>query len=109
MGARPSGASGSRTHPPIRGWPILRPWPPPRSGITPWEVLGLVGCGLGVLVGGYLVVVGIGYAFACESPGMLLVALLGASVIGGSRVGFVRIRRTVRQRKEAPEKDAPAQ
>ena len=38
-----------------------------------------------------------------------LVALLGASVIGGSRVGFVRIRRTVRQRKEAPEKDAPAQ
>lgn len=73
--------------------------PGDRPGPTAAQVLGLIGCGLGIVVGGFLVVVGIACGISCDAPGVLLVALLGALVIGACVWGILSIKEAVRRRR----------
>jgi hypothetical protein len=78
---------------------------PARRGPSAVQVLGLIGCGLGVLVGGFLVFFGIGCAVSCDAPGLLLVALLGGLVIAACVTGIVAIVRAIRRGPEGPARE----
>jgi hypothetical protein len=69
------------------------------------HILGLIACGLGVALGGYLLIGSIFCAFACEAPGLLLVALLGAALIVLCVWGIVHL---VRRRRSLREPGEPA-
>jgi len=55
------------------------------------RVLGVIACGLGVLVGGLVVFLSIGCAVSCDAPGLIAVALLGGVLIGACIYGIVRL------------------
>ncbi len=57
------------------------------------EVLGLIGCGLGILAGTYVFVVSVACALACDAPGLLLISLVGGLVVVLCIYGIVALNR----------------
>ncbi|MFT4980130.1 MAG: hypothetical protein ACI8S6_006042 [Myxococcota bacterium] len=64
-----------------------------RKKATKWQILGLIGCGLGIAVGGFMIVGGISCAISCGGGETLLIALLGGGIIFGSIFGIRAIQR----------------
>ncbi len=65
------------------------------KGHTALQVLGLIGCGLGIIVGGYYIVMGIACAISCDAPGALIIAILAAVIMAASIWGIILIQRAV--------------
>jgi len=76
-----------------------------RKPLTALEVLGLIGCGLAIVVGGYLVIVGIACAVSCASAEALLIALVAGLLIWGGIAGIRRITRSREVPAETTEDD----
>lgn len=66
---------------------------PPRDPWTALQILGLIGCGLGMIVGGYMVIVGVACLASCGGMGGLVIAMLGAALAWASISGIRAIRR----------------
>ncbi len=72
---------------------------------TALQVLGIIGCGLGIVVSGVFVIAGINCAFSCGSPSTVLLAVLGAVVIAACVAGIIAI---VRRHQNGPPDAASA-
>jgi hypothetical protein len=72
-------------------------WPPRHL-----LILGLVGCGLGILAGGLVAVQVVSCALSCDAPGLLPLVGIGAIVIVLSLYGMYRLAQSLRADRTGP-------